>query len=50
MMARASRCGFTVLKVLGLTVASIEAIMAMVEGVDLSWVGIATGAPGAPCL
>ena len=49
-MARASRCGFTMPKAFGLTAASIEAIIAVVEAVDLSWVESATGARGAPCL
>ena len=47
-MARASRCGFAMLVVFGLMAASIAAIMARVEGIDVSWVALAVGAPGAP--
>ncbi len=49
-MARASRCGSTVLKVFGLTAASIDAIIEVGEGVDVSWVELVAGALGAPCL
>lgn len=49
-MARALRWGSTVLEGLGLTVASIEAIIAVIDGVNLSWVEFAAGALGAPCL
>ena len=47
-MARAPRCGFTVLEVLDSTVGSIEAIIARVEGINLSWVESGAGALGAP--
>ena len=49
-MARASRCGSTVLEGFGLTAASMEAIIAVVKGKDLSWVEFAKGALWAPCL
>lgn len=49
-MARASRCGSTVLGVAVLTTASIEAMMAVVEEVDLSWVGLGMVALEAVCL
>ena len=48
-MARASRCGSTE-EVLGLTAASIGAIMAVIEGAEPSWVEPVAGAAGAPCL
>ena len=48
-MARASRCGFTE-EVIGLTAASIGAIIAVIEGAEPSWVESVAGAPGAPCL
>lgn len=35
-MARASRCGSTVLEVFGLTVASIDAIIAVGKEIDVS--------------
>ena len=49
-MARASRCGLTMLVLFGLMAASIAAIIAMAEGIDVSWVALAVGAPGAPCV
>lgn len=49
-MARASRCGSTVLEVYGLTGASIDAIIAVVKEIDVSWVELAEGALCAPSL
>ena len=50
MMARASRCGLTMLVVFGLMAASIAANIARVEGINVSWAALAVGAPGAPCV
>ena len=49
-MVRASRWGSTGLEVVGLTATSIDAMMAVAEDVDLSWVELGMGALGAVCL
>ena len=49
-MARASRCGSTVLEVYGLTAASIDAIISSDKEMDVSLVEFAEGALWAPSL